>query len=370
MKKISVFTLSIVVFCLSTNVHAKSLYGKRQKVQPTAKITKAKVETKKQKPSEFAQKFAKPSWWNDVSIEGISIQTYSDLVNYWRTPDITNQQKYKAAYQAIIQQPDNANIIVVATSLMDFDNPDYPNIKEIYTYVFSKYINYKTPSRKKNGDTIAGIAEIIITANNKNRKYNETIKVFETLITKRKNYISDDLAETLYLKYAEALIALGHTEKAVKSLNTAINDFKGGQEEKLKTILSKHSKEYRNAVAQKKALTKKAEKKSPIKKKISPKTKNKKANENTKVKSDTTLDESIDKVSKKNRETEKATETTQTKTNISTSEQETIKAQTIFPKRVSASEKVYDQRKTSSTELSNKPTGVTASTTIATPTSK
>ncbi len=74
------------------------------------------------KEDEASDKFQaaspQPDWWDDVSTEGVTINTYDDLLTYWQNKERTNNQFFKAAYQAILDHPLNDDIVVNAINLM------------------------------------------------------------------------------------------------------------------------------------------------------------------------------------------------------------------------------------------------------------
>lgn len=108
--------------------------------------------------TEFESRFPKPQWWDRVSISGVNIYTYDDLLKYWQNKDRSESQFFKAAYQAILDYPLDTDIVVTGIKLMDYTSETYRHRIELQKYALEKYFTYKSHYGNP-GDTIAGVAE-------------------------------------------------------------------------------------------------------------------------------------------------------------------------------------------------------------------
>lgn len=199
------------------------------------------------KEDEASDKFQavspQPDWWDDVSIEGVTINTYDDLLTYWQNKERTNNQFFKAAYQAILDHPLNDDIVVNAINLMPYGDRGYPYIAQMLEFAVNNYFDYDRPLAQyggKSGDAIGGIVEDLTGIYNGQNKYRESIELINKLIDKRENEINDNMLELLSLKLAEAYYKSGNKKEAVGTLNKAIKEYSGSWEKRLSEQLDKY----------------------------------------------------------------------------------------------------------------------------------
>lgn len=177
-----------------------------------------------------------PGWWNDVSIEGVTIRSFDDLLTYWQNNGRTKNQFFKAAYQAVLDHPLNNNIVVNAINLMPYGDRGYPYIMQMLEFAVNNYFDYDRPLAHyggKPGDAIAGIVEKLAGVYNGKNKYQESIELIKRLFDKRENEINDHTLELLSLKLAEAYYKSGNKDNAIETLNKAITKYNGSWEKRL-----------------------------------------------------------------------------------------------------------------------------------------
>ncbi len=193
--------------------------------------------------SDFESACPKPGWWDDVSIDGVTINSYDDLMTYWQNKERTNNQFFKAAYQAILDHPDNTNIVVNSINLMPYTDKGYPYTKEMLEYAVNNYFDYKTPLANyggKTGDTIAGIVEKLAGIYNGEGSYGKTIELINRLFKEREKEINDHMLELISLKLAAAYYESGKKDEAINTLENAIAKYNGSWEERLKEQLNNY----------------------------------------------------------------------------------------------------------------------------------
>ena len=184
-----------------------------------------------------------PDWWDDVSIEDVNINSYDDILTYWQNKERTNNQFFKAAYQSILDHPLNDDIVVNAINLMPYGDRGYPYIEQMLEFVVNNYFDYDRPLAQyggKSGDALGGIVEELVGIYNGKNKYQESIELINRLIEKRENEVNDHLLELLSLKLAEAYYETSNKEKAIETLNKAIDKYDGSWGKKLREQLEKY----------------------------------------------------------------------------------------------------------------------------------
>ncbi len=184
-----------------------------------------------------------PEWWDNVSIEGVKIDTYDELLTYWQSSQRTDNQFFKAAYQAILDHPLDADIVVNAINLLPHGDRKYPHTLSMQEFAIERHFYYDRPLDNylgKPGDAIAGIARDLARSYRTVEDYASTIELMERLLDEREKDINDQLLEWIALDYSEALYAYGQTEEAVAVLESAILLYHGDWEKKLQEKLDRY----------------------------------------------------------------------------------------------------------------------------------
>jgi tetratricopeptide (TPR) repeat protein len=191
----------------------------------------------------FQEACPQPDWWDDVSIKDVNINSYDDLLTYWQNKERTNNQFFKAAYQAILDHPLNDDLVVNAINLMPYGDRGYPNTEQMLEFAVNNYFDYDRPLAQyggKSGDAIGGIVEDLAGIYNGESKYSETIELITRLLDKRENELNDHMLELLSLELAEAYFKTGNKEEAILTLNKAIEKYDGSWEKRLKEQMEKY----------------------------------------------------------------------------------------------------------------------------------
>ena len=73
----------------------------------------------------FSYNSPKPSNWNSVDISNVEIESYDDLSAYWSSKDRTGDQFFKAAYQSILDNILDDDMVFLSVGLMEGQNKNY-----------------------------------------------------------------------------------------------------------------------------------------------------------------------------------------------------------------------------------------------------
>jgi len=193
----------------------------------------------------FQEAAPKPAWWDNVSTKGVEIQTYDDLLAYWQDKERSENQFFKAAYEAILRVPEDDDVVANAMSMLPYGDSTYPHTVTLLEFAIDRYFDYDRPLDNysgKTGDTVAGMVRQLATIYNRTGDYGYTIALVDKLLNLREFEINDQLHELISLEYAEALYNFGRTDDAIAHLQTAIDRYDGDWEKKLTAQLKKYQR--------------------------------------------------------------------------------------------------------------------------------
>jgi len=189
---------------------------------------------------EFESRCPRPDWWGRIAVSDVRIDTYDDLLSYWQNKERTKSQFFKAAYQAILDYPLDADIVATAVKLMNY-TAGYRYRMELQEYGLEKHFYYNNPYGQA-GDNTAGIVENLAKHYNNSSQYDRTVSLIERVLNERGHEINDHLLELIHLKYAEALHGQNRTDKAISVLQHAINRYNGSWERQLQSDVTKYER--------------------------------------------------------------------------------------------------------------------------------
>jgi len=187
-----------------------------------------------------------PEWWDDVSIEGVTINSFDDMLTYWQNNERINNQFFKAAYQAILDHPLNDNIVVNAINLMPYADRGYRYTIKMLEFAVDNYFDYERPLANyggKSGDAIGGIVENLSGIYNGEGNYSKSIDLIKRLLEKRESEINDNMLELISLNLADAYYKSGEKTLAIETLQGAVEKYNGNWEKRLKEQLQKYEAE-------------------------------------------------------------------------------------------------------------------------------
>lgn len=182
----------------------------------------------------FQEAAPRPAWWDRVDAK--ECRTYDELLAYWQDDERTPNEFFKAAYQAVLDYPEDEDLVMLAISLMPHGDSAYPHTTALLEFAVKHYFDYARPLHNyggESGDTVAGIVRQLATIYNRSGNYGQAVVLVERLLAAREPEVNDQLLELISLQYAEALHNYGRTPDAVAWLDGAIDKYHGDWEEKL-----------------------------------------------------------------------------------------------------------------------------------------
>jgi len=188
----------------------------------------------------FQQACPKPDWWDEVSIERVQIDNLEQLSDYWKHKNRSARKFFKAAYQAVLDHSRDPDLVVHALKWMPIADYYYPHNTRMLEFAVHRYFSYDRPLANysgKKGDMIGGIVQELIRRYNDSERYDVTVKLVERLLSERRGDVNDHMLELISLALAEAFHERGMTEKAVGVLKTAIKEYEGSWEKRLRNRL-------------------------------------------------------------------------------------------------------------------------------------
>jgi tetratricopeptide (TPR) repeat protein len=189
----------------------------------------------------FAQAAPQPAWWDRVDTK--RVRTYDELLAYWQDDKRTPNQFFKAAYQAVMDYPEDTDMVMLAINLMPYGDTAYPHTVTMLEFALEYYFDYDRPLANysgKSGDTVAGIVEKLARVHNRAGNHGYAVEVCERLLDLRGSEVNDQLLELITLEYAEALHNYGRNAEAVATLETAIDIYHGDWEKRLRERLDEY----------------------------------------------------------------------------------------------------------------------------------
>lgn len=209
-------------------------HAQQHKAQEQARAT-AEVE-RAAKNQEFISAFTaaapKPDWWDKVATP-YRVQSYGDLMAAWQghpRDDLGERQFFKAAYQGILDHPDDPHIVVTAIQFLYYVAPDYPQRIGLAEFGVNRYFDYR--QRTDNcancmpGDAVQALARNLSQLYSTAKRYPEAIAVNQRLISERGQDVSPyKLAET-WNQIAWTHWHAGDRERAIEVAREALGQYR------------------------------------------------------------------------------------------------------------------------------------------------
>jgi len=180
----------------------------------------------------FTAAAPKPGWWDKVETP-YRVQSYGDLMAAWQgypreaaQRDQGERQFFKAAYQGILDHPDDTHIVATAIQLLHYVVSGYPQRIGLAEFGVKRYFDYR--QRTDNcancmpGDTVEELSLNLSQLYSATNRYKEAIAVNQRLIDERGHEVSPyKLAET-YNQIAWAHWHMGERERAMQVVREAL----------------------------------------------------------------------------------------------------------------------------------------------------
>ena len=151
----------------------------------------------------FVAAAPRPEWWEAVDTP-YRVDTVGDLLAAWQgypRGELGDRQFFKAAYQGIVDHPDDEHVAATAIMLMDHVAADYPQRLDLARYGYERY--FKHESRTDNcancmpGDTTQSLAVNLSRLYSSAGRHDDAVLVCQRLIDERRADVSPyKLAET------------------------------------------------------------------------------------------------------------------------------------------------------------------------------
>jgi tetratricopeptide (TPR) repeat protein len=196
--------LAIAIAAIAVN----AVQYTRQREQRRLAAERAAVEAARQsRQREFIATFAsaapRPAWWDEVATP-YRVDNVGDLLSAWQGhphTELGERQFFKAAYQGIVDHPDDEHVVATAIDLIHWVERDYPHRLALARFGYERYFHHNR--RIDNcascmvGDTTQAIALNLSRLLREAGRPEEAIAVGRRVIDERGSEISPyKLAET------------------------------------------------------------------------------------------------------------------------------------------------------------------------------
>lgn len=207
----------------------------QQRERRRAEEERAQIEAERQaRQREFVAAFAsaapRPTWWDDVQTP-YRVDNLGDLLSAWQghprdSEGRGERQFFKAAYQGIVDHPDDEHVVATAIDLLYWVVRDYPHRLPLAQFGYERYLRHRR--RTDNcancmpGDTTQGLAQNLSRLLSAAGRHDEAVTVCRRLIEERGADVSPyKLAET-WDRIAWAHWEKGERERALEVVREAI----------------------------------------------------------------------------------------------------------------------------------------------------
>lgn len=184
----------------------------------------------------FTASAPKPDWWDKVETP-YRVQSYGDLMAAWQgypreaAQRVTGERQFfKAAYQGILDRPDDPHTVATAIQFLHYVVSDYPQRIGLAEFGVNRYFGYR--QRTDNcancmpGDTVQALALNLSQLYSAAKRYNEAIAVNRRLIDERGKDVSPyKLAET-WNQIAWTHWHAGERERAIQAAREALGKYR------------------------------------------------------------------------------------------------------------------------------------------------
>jgi tetratricopeptide (TPR) repeat protein len=178
----------------------------------------------------FVSAAPRPAWWDEVQTP-YRVDNVGDLLSAWQGHPRGDEgrgerQFFKAAYQGILQHPDDEHVVATAIDLLHWVVRDYPHRVPLAQFGYERYFRHRR--RTDNcancmpGDTTQGLAQNLSRLLSEAGRHDEAVAVCRRLIEERGAEVSPyKLAET-WDRIAWAHWEKGERERAREVVREAL----------------------------------------------------------------------------------------------------------------------------------------------------
>lgn len=200
--------------------------------QANAAVEAEHASKKQEFISAFTAAAPKPDWWDEVETP-YRVQSYGDLMAAWQgypREEVGERQFFKAAYQGILDHPDDPHTVVTAIQFLHYVVSDYPPRIGLAEFGVNRYFDYR--QRTDNcancmpGDAVQALAHNLSQLYSTAKRYHEAIAVNQRLIDERGQDVSPyKLAET-WNQIAWTHWHAGDRERAIEVAREALGKYR------------------------------------------------------------------------------------------------------------------------------------------------
>ncbi len=224
----------VAVAVIAVGAAAGAAYHYRQDGERRrAEAAQAEVEAARQARQRnfiaaFVSAAPRPAWWDEVTTPYL-IDNVGDLLSAWQghpSGAAGDRQFFKAAYQGIVDHPDDEHVVATAIDLMFWVERDYPQRLAMARFGYERYFTHRR--RTDNcancmvGDTTQALTQNLSQLMMEAGRYDEAIEVGRRLIEARGAEVSPyKLAET-WDRMAWAHWRKGERERAFAIVREAL----------------------------------------------------------------------------------------------------------------------------------------------------
>jgi tetratricopeptide (TPR) repeat protein len=205
-----------------------------------AEEERAQIEAERQaRQREFIAAFVsaapRPAWWDEVQTP-YRVDNVGDLLAAWQgyprdDRERGERQFFKAAYQGVLDHPDDEHVVATAIDLLYWVERDYPHRLPLAQFGYDRYFRHRR--RTDNcancmpGDTTQGLAQNLSQLLLQAGRHDEAVAVCRRLIDERGAEVSPyKLAET-WERIAQAHWQKGERDRALEVIREAIDKYGG-----------------------------------------------------------------------------------------------------------------------------------------------
>ena len=205
---------------------------------------------------EFQAQCPKPDWWDTVPVCRPKFTNINEIWSYYNdTANRSNRQMFKAAYQAIIDYPLDANMVITAIyyiyQSVRYNKEDiaqaYKYLVSLHEFAVKRYFYHKCSysTSTTTADCMARLVTNLVYLYNEKKKFEWSSALIEGFIKARESEISEYNLRGLVYEYAKALHEQGNNSKAIDVLKKDIEKYQktsSDWNESMQKLFEKYSK--------------------------------------------------------------------------------------------------------------------------------
>lgn len=219
------------------------LIDKQYIIPDGSKSHQDQVSSEEYYSNDFERITPKPSWWDNVREDNVTITNYDELISYWQSEKRccseeeikdTNRQFYKTTYLAILNNPNNPDIVVNGIDMMNLSYIGIKDFTPTLLYALETYPNYNKPLHNcancKEGDVVASLLEEVGSSMQRNDRHQEFIDLAMELLEERGHEMSEYYEAKVFLQIAYAYEDLGQNDMAMNTIRFMFDRYKDAPE--------------------------------------------------------------------------------------------------------------------------------------------